>query len=821
MRMRRWLAHALAGTLAGCYVEPSPDEPPDFPEDPSEPPEPPEPPDPDDPTGGPDFLVEEVTAPFVLSPAQGRVQARLCNRGHVSGSAEVSFFLSKDETLDPLDVRVATSSRIRVLEDSCETVTGEVSASEVPEGDYFLLAFADPDDSASEANEDNNRRVGSSVRVDFTPPLVPSLSWVLDASSQQLPRLLIQSEVGASVRIYGGGLCSGAAIAESSVGESSSFELPIDISQCPESSYSVRVHDAAGNASGCKSIPAPEEEDEPGDTTPPGPPVISEAAWQNGLTEQELHVKGTTEPGAEVSVFVDAECTGQASATVFASTTGAFEVDLTVATASEGTVRKVFVAARDAAHNASECVEGPSYETPCSLGYGNCDGNAANGCEVNLTEDANHCGACSTSCQAQVNTLGVCVAGTCGTACPVGQYDCDGDAANGCESFTACTPGTCTISRSEELAITALSVVEDPVRTAPGGAWSFGTLMRALAGDQDPSALVRHWLETWSAPQTVNGLTLPARQQMQSKVLGPWEAKSGGANQPLDFTQAPFRLLAIINRVDLRDPGVQAGEGRFVFGVLDAEGNPFAFTVILEYALPGGSPEALQRWAKDWHELGQLGQSHSSYNVKLQALTDRFTKTGVMTGRPLGSALNQLRTNEADLADPWEMREFHLTNAGLQPVTVKQTPEFAFENSDILGDFIQSNEAAILAEQYVIPERINGVPFLGASSVVPEKFFWRAPGVSTEARHKFSLHTCSGCHAGETATDFTHVSPRRAGRVATLSVFMRGGTVKDPWTQEPRTFDDLGRRAEDLSALVCGTSTQGLVPSNLPRVRVH
>jgi hypothetical protein len=390
----------------------------------------------------------------------------------------------------------------------------------------------------------------------------------------------------------------------------------------------------------------------------------------------------------------------------------------------------------------------------------------------------------------------------------------------------------CTIDRSAELIINALSVVEDPVRTAPNGAWSFGTLMKALAGGQDPSTLVRNWLKTWATTQTVNAHAIPARAQILTKVLQPWEARSGGSNQPLDFSTAPFRLLAITNRMDQRNPGVQAGEGRFVFGVLDSLGNPMQFTLILEYALPGGSPEAIQSWAHEWHELGRLGLSNPSYNAKLQALTDRFAKPGVMAGRPFGSALNQIRTNEIELADPWEMREFNLTETGLQPVTVKLTPDFGFNNSKELGDFIRANEAAILAEQHVVPETFESRPFLAAAAKMPAGFFWVAPGVSSEARHKFSINTCNGCHSGETGTGFTHISPRASGEASVLSPFLRGETVMDPVTQVARTFDDLGRRAQDLSALVCGTSTtQSLrevetfggfpVPSNLPRARVH
>jgi hypothetical protein len=823
--VRKWLVVAFTSALMGCYTEPFPDDSfdPDFPgaEDPFQPPE----------TGRPDFQIESLTGPAALSiSSQDLLRARLCNRGTASGSAEVFFFLSANAILDQSDAWVNSSSRITVSAGSCRDATARVLTPVLPEGRYFLIALADPEQKEIEEWENNNLRVGSATLLDFTAPQAPALAWLTSAGS---PRLTVLSDAHVNIRVYSGGTCSGSPVASSNSGPGSYCEVPINMLSNPANTYSARAYDEAGNASGCSPIPAPDGYDTPPaqDTTPPPAPEVDEAAWQYGTTQHGLRVSGTTEPGAEVGIFIDVACQGMPAATVFASSTGAFTADLTVAASSAGTLRRVFVAARDAALNESSCVEGPPYETPCQPGYANCDGNPANGCEVNITEDADHCGACGTSCQDQANATGVCVAGTCGTACPVGTYDCDGDPANGCESTYACGPASCTIDRPAELAITALSVVEDPVRTAPGGAWHFGTLMRAMAGDQDPSTFVRQWLRTWTTSQTVNGLTVPARTQMSNEVLGPWEQRSGGANRPLDFSRAPFRLLAIMNRMDLRNPGVQAGEGRFVFGVVDGAGNPLQFTVILEYALPGGTPEAIQRWARDWHELGQLGLSHPNYNAKLQALTDRFAKSGVMAGRPFANALNQIRTNEVELAQEWEMREFNLTETGLQPATVKLTPDLGFENSSTLADFIRGNQAAILAEEHVVPESLGSARFLGAAARVPEDFFWRAPGTASEARHKFSLNTCNGCHAGETGTEFTHVAPRAAGQAAVLSPFLRGGTARDPVTQVSRSFDDLGRRAEDLAALVCGTSsTQGLsaetflgfpAASNLPRARVH
>jgi hypothetical protein len=45
----------------------------------------------------------------------------------------------------------------------------------------------------------------------------------------------------------------------------------------------------------------------------------------------------------------------------------------------------------------------------CNPNYGNCDGNAANGCETNLMTDNNSCGACGVACTGGLK----CVSGSC------------------------------------------------------------------------------------------------------------------------------------------------------------------------------------------------------------------------------------------------------------------------------------------------------------------------------------------------------------------------------------------------------------------------
>ena len=78
----------------------------------------------------------------------------------------------------------------------------------------------------------------------------------------------------------------------------------------------------------------------------------------------------------------------------------------------------------------------------CIQGFSDCDGNPANGCEVNLNTSQN-CGGCGKVCPAFNNAVGACVAGQCSFTCNNGWGDCDGLAGNGCESNIATDANNC------------------------------------------------------------------------------------------------------------------------------------------------------------------------------------------------------------------------------------------------------------------------------------------------------------------------------------------------------------------------------------------
>jgi hypothetical protein len=398
----------------------------------------------------------------------------------------------------------------------------------------------------------------------------------------------------------------------------------------------------------------------------------------------------------------------------------------------------------------------------------------------------------------------------------------------------------CSVIPEKELFVTDVSVVDDCVRTTWGpclvgspppppatqGAWTFGTRMASLAGTTNAAALstfTLNWLHTWSTTQTINSDVVPARTSIQTLVINPWLTASGGTT--LDMTKAPFRLLAIVARLDLRENagysgGTSAGEGRFIYNVLDGSGNPTSFMVIFEYGLDAADCVAVQNWADDWHGLG--GHTFGpDYNAALQTVTDRFATIGASPGKPNGSAINQVRSDEIALSFPWELREFKLatttTTSGPLPLllaTVAQTPARHLQATTAVSTYVNANAAAINANTNVVPLIWSGSPFRGGAAPNQQDLGWDGPTpicttiTDPNARFNFSLNTCNGCHGKEArTTGFTQISTRTPGHASTLAPFLMGESFTD-MCGVARTLNDLDRRRVDLCQLLDKTCPQ-------------
>jgi hypothetical protein len=390
----------------------------------------------------------------------------------------------------------------------------------------------------------------------------------------------------------------------------------------------------------------------------------------------------------------------------------------------------------------------------------------------------------------------------------------------------------------QSLFIRSPQVVLDPARTwdpcsgagTQGGVWTFAHLMRemSIGSGKTPEDFVKDWLSNWLNTYTVNNDPVPARTQMFNQVIQPWETASGGVatlvtdpvtgvrsvnlTRPLNLNIAPYRLLAIVNRIDLgtttgggggggyghvTGTPVTAGELRFIFGVVQP--NPWGggndntcgkklFTTIFEYGVPRTGCAAVVNWAQQWSALQAFPGFTPAYLAQLQGMTESVVLHGKAPTKGNQNAINQIRTNEIQLQFPtWELREFTLTNeqpaANIDPPangplrthTVAQTtPENVFNplGPDInISNFVNGPVTAGLQLPVAVPNRCDSsytVPFFVPNNIrfrAGNAFtsgpvfadFWKANVPATPngicARHTFSLNTCHGCHRADSGTN--------------------------------------------------------------------
>jgi hypothetical protein len=371
------------------------------------------------------------------------------------------------------------------------------------------------------------------------------------------------------------------------------------------------------------------------------------------------------------------------------------------------------------------------------------------------------------------------------------------------------------IDPHRSLLITDPAVVADPERTVDpcdGSAklpvWSFGHLVSEMAAqrpDLTAQEFARQWLTLFGTPQTVNGQTVAPRN-VDAVLLKPWEETG------FDLARLPFRLLAIVNRVDLRrgplQVGDNAGEVRFIFGAVDLrrQCRPLRFAVIVEYGVRKKGCSEVRGWARQWAALSQLDPSDPRYRSALEKLTGPLVVSNPTISRPNHSWLDQVRTNEADLGTDgvWEMREFRIDRrkGTLRQDPLSMTPRADLNSTPALGRFLSSITPELNQHDYEVPRSFPlGTPFLGAVARLPNAdVFWDAPNYNNkDTRHFFSLNTCTGCHGRETNTSFVHIDPRTGA----LSDFLSGTSVADP--KDPsivHPFAELEQRRRALDVLI-------------------
>ncbi len=317
---------------------------------------------------------------------------------------------------------------------------------------------------------------------------------------------------------------------------------------------------------------------------------------------------------------------------------------------------------------------------------------------------------------------------------------------------------------------------DDAARNATAGALSFRHAMeQVVPASEDAAGATLAWLDGW-APASLRCDWLRARADNACDA-----ACGTCAARKLDLAEAPFRLIAVANRLDLAESGDESAEARLVFGATAGPGDDprsasLPITAIFEFRVEGDR----RAWARRWHALGADGEVDTSWIRSLMDVTEGFVRA---------ESFGQIRVQDA-LGERPVMYEFrrdvsdgHLVRAGL-----RRTPAHAMNGSATLHAFVRSNEEAILSDRYELPDSI-------LTDRIELGRTWTLPGVHEPLRRAFAQGTCDGCHGSEhpTTDGSFHISPQRRGR-AKLSRFLFDPDGRD---------DELARRAAVMSRFAC------------------
>lgn len=309
-----------------------------------------------------------------------------------------------------------------------------------------------------------------------------------------------------------------------------------------------------------------------------------------------------------------------------------------------------------------------------------------------------------------------------------------------------------TLKKEKSLYITDIAVVEDEFRTYnpygsgsgnPNGVWTFGTIMANIENGTHSDGLrgfLKDWVKTWTMNQSVNSQTIESRDSVVETMIAPWLQKANN-NSSLNVTSnnwesiwdttnatnlrtvSPFKLIAIVNRIDLRGNSAysstisNAGETRFIFTLINPitgkipinpnqtasqqiDGIGFVdwrgMNVIFEFGNVQTTNCTLKDLAQQWFDLSDPSYSFgtpsvdNTYKQALQDITDLVTSVNSAPSKTNGSAINRIRTNEKLFAtfdtvftseeawelQDWEFRQFELdvTTSKLKMVPLTNNP---------------------------------------------------------------------------------------------------------------------------------------------------
>ena len=323
-----------------------------------------------------------------------------------------------------------------------------------------------------------------------------------------------------------------------------------------------------------------------------------------------------------------------------------------------------------------------------------------------------------------------------------------------------------------------LIVVDDEVLSPSGSnnrglAWSPDILLASAApSTTNGTAWLERGIVRWTEAAQADGRPAVATTLRERVVPA--------------LSSAPFRTLAVVNRVDvgaLPDARSAAGEGRVVLGFAaptDASAEEVGLTLIFEFALAGRRAE----WAERWHALGSVPEEQ--FGTALGNLVERFVLAPPLTDG--ARALSQVRASLIVDGVASELREFAPDEHGELVVReLRNTPRPELDGTSELANVVTAQAGAVRTGTHTLPFSMRG------TSQTHGAHDWTLPGIDTETRKAFDEGTCAGCHAKSGMDGGFHVSPFGEGR-SRLSRFLHDPTADD---------DELRRRERELEAALC------------------
>ncbi|WP_257450792.1 Ig-like domain-containing protein [Archangium lipolyticum] len=182
---------------------------------------------------------------------------------------------------------------------------------------------------------------------DLLPPAPPVLRGAVSSpNSSRTFSLIAAAEPGSTVSVYKSTGCFGGTLGSKAADDKGEASFSIIADSNGSTTFSARTADIAGNASSCSEAFVYTH-----DGTAPEPVRLRFSPETPANDNAPLFV-GTTEPGARVLVFTGSACAGDPFATPSVSTSGSFEVKLSVA---DDTAASFSAYAIDTAGNMGPC----------------------------------------------------------------------------------------------------------------------------------------------------------------------------------------------------------------------------------------------------------------------------------------------------------------------------------------------------------------------------------------------------------------------------------------------------------------------------------